>query len=533
MHLMILENHRLRHTLRPAGDRVMIGSDSGCDIHLPDPRLGKHQASLIQDGEGEWWLEVIDCAVPTCLNRTIQKNRARLRHADEIEMGPFAVRFFVESEKSREELAHDRMVALTRAHGEMVPIGTIIQKDDVPAPVTREDVEQFTLLALKLNAAESIVDALPPVLRAVLRTFEAKRAWLGIRRHEKGDLDWTLGLSPKGSVDMPPYVNTLKDRSLDFGHALCVPSVPVDGVGSAMIAPIFAGAHVHGLVYLENDAADAAYDEAALSRLRALACCASVPVDTILHKSAAVKRAAATTGLAIARATQDALTVRAMPQWDTLKVAAYRHMGTAVACDFYDVVQLRNKTAALIVAKIHVDPVALPRYFSEVRAAFRAAALYGEAPHLFARMLNWLLFDGNASTYVDIAVATICPQTGKVVYCLAGQRVMMGQVHADGSCEQVAPSPLPPVGQIKAPAYESGELTLEPGDSIAIATDGVNAAVNADGAAFGLENLKENLCDGLGDTPGHALSELATDLNEYLAEGQNPEDITVVLARRD
>lgn len=533
MHLMILENHRLRHTLRPAGDRVMIGSDSGCDIHLPDPRLGKHQANLVMDGEGDWWLEVLDHAVPTCLNRTIQKNRAKLRHADEIEMGPFAVRFFVESEKSREELAHERLVALTKAHGEMVPIGTIIQKDDVPSAVTRDQVEQFTLLALKLGASETIVDVLPPMLRAILRTFEAKRAWVGIRRLERGEPDWSLGLSTKGSCEKPAYVNSLKDRCLDFGHALCVPSVPVEGVGSAMIAPIFASAHVHGLVYVENDSGDAPFDEAALAVLRALACSASIPIDTILHKSVAVKRAAAGTGLTIARATQDALTVRAMPQWEGLKVAAYRHMGTAAACDFYDVVQLRNKTAAIIVAKIHVDPVSLPRYFSEVRAAFRSTALYGEAPHLFARALNWLLFDGNVQTFVDLAVAVVCPQTGKVTYCLAGERVMMGQLHADGSCDQVRPPVLPPVGQVKAPAYESGELTLGPGDSIAIATDGVNTAVNAEGVAFGLENLKENLCDGLGDTPGHALSELATDLTEYLAGGQNPEDITVVLARRE
>jgi len=70
----------LRRTVRAAGGRLAIGSDPSCDVHLPDPKLLKHQASLALDDTGNWWLEVQDPSVPTCLNRAVQKARAQLKH---------------------------------------------------------------------------------------------------------------------------------------------------------------------------------------------------------------------------------------------------------------------------------------------------------------------------------------------------------------------------------------------------------------------------------------------------------------------
>ena len=91
----------------------------------------------------------------------------------------------------------------------------------------------------------------------------------------------------------------------------------------------------------------------------------------------------------------------------------------------------------------------------------------------------------------------------------------------------------PPICESRAPAFESKSFVLAHEDTLLLATAGINAAKNAQGEVLGMKGLEENLCDGLGDRPGQVLNEFATDLNEFVTGGASPEDISVVLLRRE
>lgn len=533
MQLMILENRRLRTTMRAGTGVISIGSSPECGICLPDPKLSPHQASIAQDSDGIWWLEVVDFGVPTSLNRTVQKTRAKLRHADEIEMGTFAIRLFMESEKSREELQRERMVELTRRHGQTLPLGTIVRKSEDEMAISKEDLEQITLLALRLEQAGTVQDLLTPILRAVLRTCDGRRSWMGIRRDETGgDFDWTLGLDTKGNVcERPAFSTKMQARVVVNTQYLCCPQAPVEGVRSAMAVPLMGQRGNMGMLYVENDAADPPFTEASLSALSAVSCCVGMPVENVLRMSISKQRAVTSTQQTIARTTQDSLTPHALPVWDNLHIAAYRHMGLRRCCDFYDIVQLRDKTASIIVARLNVQEDAVPRYFAEVRTMFRAAALYSEAPHLFARALNWLVFEGAAGGQtIDMAAAWIDPANGKVQYCLAGDGVRLGRIRADGSCSVADARGAPAVGQTRAAAYESPAFSLAEGDGVFLATTGYDTAKNIKGEVFGLAGLQDSLCDGVGSAPGQVLTEFSTDLTDFVAGGACTDDSTVVLA---
>jgi len=534
MRLMILEERKLRDTFRAESGTVSIGSDSGCDVHLPDPRLGKRHLEITQDAEGIWWLDVREASVPTCLNRSVQKARAKLRHADEIELGCFSIRFLTESDQSREELQHERLLSLTKRHGESLPLGTIVLKENADLTISRVHLEQFTLLTIRLSQVESLGDALAPVLRAVTRTFEARRVWIGVRKSGRGDFDWTLGQSAQGRPCVrPPFSTSTQSRCMDHVQHVCTPDVPIEKVGSAMAVPLVGQAGTIGMLYVENDPGDEPYGKASLHALKAMAGAIAIPIENVIRQTLAVRRAAADTGHTIARATQDAVTLQALPQWEQLQVAAYRQMGTDKCCDFYDIVQLRDKTAAIVVARLCAEPQSLPRYLAELHAAFRCAALYSEAPHLFARAINWLLFAAGSKNTIDLAAAWVSPKTGQVSYCVAGRRIIVGRILSDGTCEMVQPEQNPSICASRAPAFESKSFVLDHEDTLLLATAGINAAKNAQGEAFGMKSLEENICDGLGDRPGQVLNEFATDLNEFVTGGAHPEDITVVLMRRE
>lgn len=531
MHLMILENKRLRTTLRPSGDLVSIGSGPQCDVHLNDPRVSQHQASLLKGQDGVWWLEVVDTNVPTTLNRAIQKSRAKLRHADEIEVGPFSIRLFMDADKSREEFQRERLASLSKQHGGSLPLGTILHRSDQAVMVSKDHLEQLTLLGLKLAHVDALRDLMSPVLRAVLRLVEGRRAWIGIRSSERGPFDWAMGLSDQGQpCERPAFSQSMENRCLAHTQYICCPEVPIGGARSAMAVPLACQSGNLGMLYIENDAPDRAYDEHSLHVFSALACCVARPVENTLHKSAAKRQAVASSEHTIARATQDAITPKALPQWDDLQIAGYRHMGTAKCCDFYDIVQLPDKTASIVVARLSVEGMATARYLAEVRAAFRAASLHSDAPHMFCRALNWMLFtDGRQG--VDLVNLWIFPKTGKALFCTAGNGVHVRRIGESGDSNSLPAADFPGVGRSRSATYESTATDLAAGETIMLATDGVEYALGAKGKAFGVECLQKTVGDGVGDRPGNILSEFASELTEFITGGGCPEDVTVVLAR--
>ncbi len=533
MRLMILHNRRLRTTMRADHGVLSIGSSPECGVHLPDPKISAHQASLAQDEKGAWWLEVLDTSMPTSLNRAVQKSRAKLRHADEIKLGAFAIRFFLESDRSRDELKRERLTALSKRHGESLPLGTVIQKFENEMSVSKEHLEQMTLLALRLETAESMNDLMTPLLRSAIRTFDAARAWIGIRRTEHSDFEWSQGMNSAGKpCERPPYSEKMQSRCLVHTQYLCVPESPAKGVRSAMAVPLACTPGNLGLLYVENDPDSEEYGQASLQALSAMACCVARPVENVLRQMTAKRRVTVSAEHSVARATQDAVTPKALPQWDDLLAAVYRRAGSARCSDFYDIMQLRDKTAFILVARPEVQGELLSRYFAELRATFRTSALYSEPPHLFARAINWIVFEGRERHTIDLACVTVNPTTGKVHYCLAGTGIGAGKIHADGTCEPVVDKPGPPVGQVRAPELASHSLDLASGDTLALATEGINSITNAEGEVFGRDGLKDNICDALGDTPSHVLSELESDLDDFVEGGDCPDDLTVVLLQR-
>lgn len=532
MKVMILENKKLRAVLPVDGSALSIGSNPGCTVHLPDPRISAEQAKCFQDNSGAWWLEILDASVPTCLNRAVQKGRAKLNHADEIEVGIFSIRVFIDH-SDPDEVRRERLAELTRHHGESLPLNTITEKFDNPVTAGKDQLMEATILALRLSQAESPRELIPIILRAALRMLCAQRAWVGIRRPDQREIEWEMGMSQDGQpCDRPVFSLSTEERCLAKAQFLACPEVSAPGVRSAMAAPFLSQNATIGMVYVENGEQDTAYTREWLNVLAALACAAAPPIETVIRKTMAKRQAVTSSEHTIARATQDAVTPRAMPQWNELQVAAYRHMGSMRCCDYYDIVQLPDKTCAVIVAKLLVEGVAVARYLAEVRAAFRSSALHCDAPHLFARSLNWML-TGDPRHAVDLVAAWIAPASGRVNYCAAGRGVHLGVVNPDGTARKLDAKRSESIGRAKNPALELQSLELGHGHTLGLVTAGVHLAVNGAGEKFGLGGVEEALCDALGDAPGQVLSELAADITTFLEDGQCPEDISILLVRRN
>ncbi|MGH7804805.1 MAG: FHA domain-containing protein, partial [Candidatus Binatia bacterium] len=70
---------------------AVLGKHSACDVVLPDARVSRRHAKLVEDGGG-LWLEDLGSANGTTVGGKPVTTRVALGKADEIAIGPFRIR---------------------------------------------------------------------------------------------------------------------------------------------------------------------------------------------------------------------------------------------------------------------------------------------------------------------------------------------------------------------------------------------------------------------------------------------------------
>jgi sigma-B regulation protein RsbU (phosphoserine phosphatase) len=88
-----------------------------------------------------------------------------------------------------------------------------------------------------------------------------------------------------------------------------------------------------------------------------------------------------------------------------------------------------------------------------------------------------------------------------------------------------------PLGVMEDAAYESGQCVLEPGDWLAIFTDGVVEAENTQQQEYGEMRLIAMLHSGAMTTPAILLSNIMADLDRFAGSAPQHDDVTCVLLR--
>jgi serine phosphatase RsbU (regulator of sigma subunit) len=198
-----------------------------------------------------------------------------------------------------------------------------------------------------------------------------------------------------------------------------------------------------------------------------------------------------------------------------------------VAGDCYDVIKLSLSTLGLVVVDISghgaVSGILALRCKELLRAGLREGLEPDEAVQWAAEQLG----DLGEETFLSAFVAVVDLGTGDIRYASAG--------HPPGLlCSPMNALELEPTGPIVGPlagAWRTDSAALEPGDTLAIYTDGLTEVRNAEDEEFGLERLTDLVCEASRDE-ADAIAKRCIDEISSFAPGRLRDDVTVVLLRR-
>jgi sigma-B regulation protein RsbU (phosphoserine phosphatase) len=124
---------------------------------------------------------------------------------------------------------------------------------------------------------------------------------------------------------------------------------------------------------------------------------------------------------------------------------------------------------------------------ASVHASLRAMAGSSAPAAVMERLNRFLLASTQENKYVTLFYAEFHPDTRRVVYVNCGH-VPPCRIGADGECERLVAGG-PALGLLADADYEAAETSLDPGDVLAVVTDGVTEAASPDDREFAEEGV--------------------------------------------
>ena len=536
MRLIVLQSDAMIADVVCGRETVLLGSKEDCRIQLPDPRIAPNQAVIHPEEGGAWWIEQLDSTCLLTLNGTTVTGRSQLKTGDEIRLLDYAVRVYPDYDETgapRVTLGTSR-AQLERFAQSKLPFGAVLHRADEPLTVHPGQLDGIGRASLAVSSCTTIEELMDAALQHLLTVFAAQKAWIGLRRANYGSMEYEEGRLITGPpTDLPEIGSELKPRVLDRSQFVLVPVVSREDQTSLLAGPLMGSEGRLGMVYLDTGESGRHFDPRDLDYFILQMNIIAYQLDAIF-KTIARNRAALIDGqVSVAHEIQARLTPRKLPQWEgQLQFGAFREPGRERTGNIYDVVQLPNNLAAFMIAHTPATGGLPSMLMTQAQTAFRSAVMHQDNPSVCLRTLNWMLYDGQRDHPLECSVGVIDPESGVMRYSLAGhvgayiigQR---GEERALGGQE-----PLPALGLVKTTVYPLLPEQLEPGETLVLFTPGVVTAKNRKDEVFGEERFVNLLCDGFGQLASTMLKEMLTDLRNFTEGGQQPDDITVILAHR-
>jgi sigma-B regulation protein RsbU (phosphoserine phosphatase) len=198
--------------------------------------------------------------------------------------------------------------------------------------------------------------------------------------------------------------------------------------------------------------------------------------------------------IAEAKAIQEKLLPREIPQMPGYEIATAWQSARLVGGDYFDILPLDDKTLGICIADVAGKGMPAALLMSNLQAAVRGLSSLSIAPDLLCSRLNSIVFRNTESDrFITFFYAHLDGSTRRLAYVNAGHNAPF-VVRSDGSHERLRDGGAV-LGVFAGRNYETGSAQLSAGDRVILFTDGVTEACNPAGEEFGEARLLRLLED--------------------------------------
>jgi len=234
----------------------------------------------------------------------------------------------------------------------------------------------------------------------------------------------------------------------------------------------------------------------------------------------------------VARAIQKKLFPQAGPRRAGFDFGGRSHPAQATGGDYFDFIPMLDLSTGVVIGDVSGHGFGPALVMAEARAYLRAFTQTHAGVSEILTLANRVLTeDMQEDRFISVLFAKLSPATRSLVYVSAGHPpgYILGP---SGDVKRTLESTTTPLAlslETEFPAV--GPLTLEPGDTILLLTDGVADARGPDGTFYGESRALETVRRHRHDTAQHIVDRLHDDVRDFIRAQPPTDDVTAVVVK--
>lgn len=236
--------------------------------------------------------------------------------------------------------------------------------------------------------------------------------------------------------------------------------------------------------------------------------------------------------LELSQKVQQALLPQQTPDIPGMQLAAFSQPARIVGGDYFDFLNFRDGSHGLVIADVVDKGLAASLLMASLQASLRILVSESDSPAGVAQRLNELFIHNiHLTQFVTLFLARYDHVTRSLHYCNAGHNPPLIYRRLAGGISQaqwLQPTGAA-IGLVEQFVFGDHTVTLQPGDSLLLYTDGVTEARNLRGEEFRPEGLLDFMHQHASLPATDLLRELRRTLQGF-ASGQPLADDTTIVA---
>ncbi len=309
-------------------------------------------------------------------------------------------------------------------------------------------------------------------------------------------------------------------------------SIIMSEMRSAMAVPLFDEDDVLGILYVDTTNPMHRYTDDYLHLLATFGNIVASRLNNFRLLEERQEKEIIENELRRASAIQKNLLTKSLPCLDDYSVFALQEQCRAVGGDLYDLTVLPNGSLLFILADVSGKGTGAALLMSNILASFRILYTAEVFQVLDAvKKVNSQLFQYSApDNFATLFVGLLEPTEHRLTFINAGHNPPM-LIRADGSMTELEASG-PMIGAFDFSMWSEASIDLNPGDTLAVFTDGVTEAERGE-ELYGEDRLETYLSENRTKTPSEIATDLVAKIDEFIGDGPRTDDITLLVLKRE
>ena len=304
---------------------------------------------------------------------------------------------------------------------------------------------------------------------------------------------------------------------------------------SLILAPLFSGKELVGVLAVANPEADRLFDVADFAYAKSIAGQASVALHLLELFRIREEKARLDIDLSVASGVQQMLLPQGLPKIAGADMMACYRPAKLVGGDLYALKELGDGMLGVLVADVSGKGIPASLVMAMAHTHLRHLLRVCDSPADLLRRLNAdMIGEIRSGMYITIACALVDINAGRISVARAGHELPL-LVHGDGRVEKIETEGMA-IGMVPPEIFDAviTETTLPfpPGASLVFYTDGVTEARNPDGDEFGSERLEQIARLTRRLDAAEMNREIILTLETFCAGVQPHDDLTLVTVKR-